>query len=221
MNSQALAVRADRLGDFVRMLSEAEMPPHMYNQYAPDTPHNAIRRANLRRYLEEMSASRPAVMLVGEAAGYRGCRLSGIPFTSEVIMLAGVPAHDLLGEAKGYRKTTEWPRPVGEQTATIVWRVLASLPQPPLLWNVVPWHPHRPGEPWSNRRPRAEEITLGVPYLVRLAELFNIEQVIAVGRTAAQALERLGWRGDTVRHPAHGGKRDFTRGLRTSLGPCR
>ncbi len=219
MNGRAHAVRADHIDDFVRSLSEAEVPPHMYNQYAPGSLHNATRRANLRRYLEEMAARRPAAMLVGEAPGYRGCRLSGIPFTSEAIMLAGVPAHDLLGEAKGYRKTAEWPRPAGEQTATIVWQALAPLPRLPLLWNVVPWHPHRPGKPWSNRRPRAAEIALGAPYLVRLAELFGVEQVIAVGRTAGRVLERLGLLGGTVRHPAHGGKRDFTRGVRAYLGP--
>ena len=56
-----------------------------FNQYLesnpdlekPDGP--AIRRRNLRRYLCEFANA--SYLLVGEAAGYAGCRFSGIPFT--------------------------------------------------------------------------------------------------------------------------------------------
>ena len=48
-----------------------------HNQYA-DSP---LRRDRLRLYLE--GRRRAPVLLVGEAAGYRGARVSGIPFTSE------------------------------------------------------------------------------------------------------------------------------------------
>ena len=43
---------------------------------------NQLRRHNLTRYLSAMEQSRPTLLLVGEAPGYRGCRLTGIPFTS-------------------------------------------------------------------------------------------------------------------------------------------
>ena len=41
----------------------------------------AARRERLRGYLE--SRREAPLLLVGEAAGYRGARVSGIPFTSE------------------------------------------------------------------------------------------------------------------------------------------
>ncbi len=201
---------------FVHALATTQVPAHLFNQYAPGSPHNAVRRANLRRYLEEMASRSPEVLLVGEAPGYRGCRLSGIPFTSEAIMLAGIPAHGVLGKAQGYRKTAEWPRPAREQTATIVWEAITALPRLPLLWNIVPFHPHQPGQPWSNRRPRAAEIELGVPFLLQLVELFGIQHIVAVGRTAAKVLQQLGLPHHAVRHPAHGGKRDFVRGLQAT-----
>lgn len=199
---------------FVEALSEADTLPHMFNQYAPASPHNAVRRTNLLRYLEEMAARSPKILLVGEAPGYRGCRLSGIPFTSEAIMLAGVHAHGVLGAERGYRKTDEWPQPVREQTATIVWEALASLSHLPLLWNIVPFHPHRPGNPWSNRRPTAAEIELGIPFLLNLVGLFGIQHIVAVGQTAARVLGRLGVPHHAVRHPAHGGKREFMVGFK-------
>ncbi|MGH7359288.1 MAG: uracil-DNA glycosylase family protein, partial [Candidatus Rokuibacteriota bacterium] len=90
----------------------------------------ALRRARLARYLEARAGAR--LLLVGEAAGYRGARVSGIPFTSE---------RQLTGRAPG------------EASATIVHRVLVELglAEDVLLWNVVPTHPHRPGCPDSNR----------------------------------------------------------------------
>ena len=56
-----------------------------FNQYRDvtarfDLPNGAaIRRANLRCYLELFAGA--SYVLVGEAAGYAGCRFSGIPFT--------------------------------------------------------------------------------------------------------------------------------------------
>ena len=47
-----------------------------------------VRRERLARYLEERAEA--AWILVGEAAGYRGARVSGIPFTSERQLTGGV-----------------------------------------------------------------------------------------------------------------------------------
>jgi len=61
--------------------------PGSFNQYRDvhpelDLPRGAVvRRHNLRCYLEAFAGAR--FVLVGEAAGYAGCRFSGIPFTCE------------------------------------------------------------------------------------------------------------------------------------------
>ena len=91
-----------------------------------------------------------------------------------------------------------------EGTATVVQRVLGrlGLTDDALLWNVVPTHP---GTCSTNRPPTSEEIQGGLAFLSPLCEG---RSVIAVGRTAERVLGR-----PAVRHPAHGGARDFETGL--------
>ena len=151
-----------------------------FNQYA-DSP---LRRERLAGYLD--SRRDAPLLLVGEAAGYRGARVSGIPFTSERQLTGSGPA---------------------EATATVVHSVLAELglEQDVLLWNLVPTHPHRPGNHASNRGPTRVEIRAGAPFLEPLAAG---RQVVAVGRLAQRALG-----GPYVRHPAHGGGAAFRRSL--------
>jgi uracil-DNA glycosylase len=115
------------------------------------------RRQRLRVYLDERADA--PLLLVGEAPGYRGARVSGIPFTSERQLTGLGPA---------------------EATATIVQRVLAELELDALCWNVVPTHP---GTESSNRRPTEPEIQAARPFLDELAES---RQLIAVGRLAAR-----------------------------------
>lgn len=143
-----------------------------------------VRRERLVRYLDARAGAR--FLLVGEAPGYRGARVSGIPFTSERQLTGSGPA---------------------EATATIVQRVLAELglEEEVLLWNVLPAHPHVPGRPRTNRRPSRAEIEAGRPFLDELA---HGRRVVAVGRVAGGALGL-----PPVRHPSHGGAAAFRHGL--------
>jgi uracil-DNA glycosylase len=145
----------------------------------------ALRRARLAAYLDERCDA--PVLLVGEAPGYRGTRISGIPFTSERQLTGGGPA---------------------EATATIVHRVLSELclAEHVLLWNVVPTHP---GTATSNRPPTRSEVAAGRLFADELA---RGRRVIAVGRVA-QAV----FGGTYVRHPSRGGAAEFARGLHALL----
>ncbi|MHC4230490.1 MAG: hypothetical protein ACYSW0_23900, partial [Planctomycetota bacterium] len=77
----------------------------LFNPYHGSGEKAAICRGNFGRYLEQMWALKPRVLLVSEAYGYRGARLTGVPLTSERVMLAGVEKFGLFG--KGYRQTSE------------------------------------------------------------------------------------------------------------------
>jgi hypothetical protein len=155
-----------------------------FNQYA-ESP---LLRERLATYLRMRRQARYA--LVGEAAGYRGARVSGLPFTSERQLSGSGPA---------------------ESTATIVHRTLAELElaDDVLLWNVVPTHPHRLGEPRSNRRPTTSEVGEAMRFLDHLVDG---RRTIAVGRLAHAVLGGL-----YVRHPSHGGSAAFRTGLLLSI----
>jgi uracil-DNA glycosylase len=152
-----------------------------FNQYAA----SELRRERLRAYLAAREGAE--TILVGEAAGYRGARVSGLAFTSERQLTGSGPA---------------------EASATIVHRVLAELglEDTVLLWNVVPTHP---GTATSNRRPSRAEIEAARPFV---AEVVRGRRVVAVGRVAAEALNAT-----YVRHPSHGGAQAFAQGLRAAF----
>lgn len=204
---------------FIRDLSLARLAADACNEYAPGNANNTIRRANLRLYLREMAARAPRTLLVMEAPGYRGCRLTGVPVTSRKVLLEGLPALRMFGADAGYRDVADagFERVYGEQSATIVWGSLARLNALPFIWNTFPFHPHKAGQPLSNRKPRNAETELGSTFLLRLLRLWRFQQVIAVGNVAYETLGKLGIERHKVRHPAQGGKNAFVAGLSALL----
>ena len=166
--------------DLVNRLARARIGA-TYNQYA----RSELLRERLRSYLDARSDAR--VALVGEAAGYRGARVSGIAFTSERQLTGTGPA---------------------EASATIVHGTLAELglEDDVLLWNVVPTHP---GTQTSNRTPTRAEIAGGRAFL---EDVTRGRTVLAVGRIAAAVLDA-----PYVRHPSHGGAAAFAAGVRSML----
>ena len=208
-----------QIAAFIDRLASCETPPDACNEYAYGGTDNAIRRENLRLYLSLMAERLPNALLVMEAPGYRGCRLTGVPATSRKLLLESVPQLDLFGAEAGFGDARDagFDGIYGEQTATIVWRALAQRPRLPLLWNAYPFHPHRPGNPRSNRKPRKGERETGEGFLRCLLRLWDFERVIAVGNVAHETLLGMGVECHKTRHPAQGGKRDFVAGLNALL----
>jgi len=56
------------------------------NLYFGDSRESLIRKHNLLTYFVHMKKLKPKILLLGEAPGYKGCRLTGVPFTSEKIL---------------------------------------------------------------------------------------------------------------------------------------
>ncbi|MDQ0755025.1 uracil-DNA glycosylase [Arthrobacter sp. B3I4] len=199
--------------DFVNRLAAVETGPACNNFFDDAAPGNAQRRLNLAIYLQEMLDRSPKVLLVGEAPGFRGMGITGVPFTNRTMF--GGPANrlGLFGPGKGYVVPPDADGIAAEPTATVMWEVLAELEFLPLLWSACPWHTHLPGRPLSNRTPTAAEAALGSPFWQELARIFAVEAVVAVGNVSHRSLQRSGFDAPKIRHPAHGGRAGFKRGL--------
>ena len=214
---------------FIRLLkkspSGAVFNPWWQVDAENDIGQNApgIRREHLRAYLcERLGKARLAV--IGEALGYRGGHFSGIPMTSERILLGRktdiVPEHILLGiKPRRTSQSRKCPDGFSEPTATIVWSTLLRLgiaPEQFVLWNAFPWHSFdlRRGM-LSNRTPTSSEQSAGTPVLKAFLDLFSCQQVVALGRIAAGQLRDLETYAHYVRHPASGGARLFRQQIAT------
>src|SRR5262249_12948922 len=180
------------------------------NDVGPDAP--AIRRKHLAVYFRER-IGKARLAIVGEAIGYRGGHFSGIPMTSERMLLGN--QQPIVAGLKPRRtsKRSVFRDGFSEPTATIVWGALLRLglkPEHFVLWNAFPWHSFdsRRGI-LSNRTPGKSERAAGLPVLRAFFELFPCHQVVALGRIAAAQLEQLGIAAHCVRHPASGGAKLF------------
>lgn len=202
---------------FVGRLAAVETGPACNNFFDHSAPANELRRRNLEVYLQEMLDRRPRMLLVGEAPGFRGMRITGVPFTNRTILEGPDNRFGLFGPGKGYVLPPEAAGVAAEPTATVLWEVLGEVDFLPLLWSAFPWHPHQPGRPLSNRTPKPSETKLGTPFWQELAELFGIASIIAVGNVAQHSLQRSGLVVPKIRHPAHGGRSGFKRGLEQLL----
>ena len=168
---------------------------------------------NLRAYFETlMEWPCSGGLLVGEAPGYAGCALTGIPFTSEDVI-----QHNRHPFVCRLRPHLHIAGTQSEQTATIVWNYLSERPAVPAFWNIFPFHPHKPGKPGGNRTPTVGEAQFGREILDRVVEIFAPKRIVAIGKTAFNTLSRFKHPLLTgcIRHPANGGKAGFIAGMKS------
>ena len=194
-----------RLRRFTKRLQDEVVDIGVTNFYSAKRTN--IKRENLERYFSEMYEQNTDTLLVGEAPGYNGCRLTGIPFSSEHIVRHGTAKKRMFGLNNGYRASNV--KAHKEQSASAIWDVLDSLESLPLLWNAFPFHPYEKDNLNSNRKPNAKELALGEEYLHELIKIFDIHNVIAIGNVADNILTKMDIKHIKVRHPSYGGKTLF------------
>lgn len=169
--------------------------PTLCNFYRDEVEGADQRRDRLRTYLlEQWSAP---LLFVAEAPGYRGARLSGVPMTS--------------------LRQLEGGKAPAEATATRIRAGLArhGLLDQVLLWNIVPFHPHKPGDPRSNRPPTRQECQQGLAWVTRLAEG---RRIVTVGDKARQHLPGAAGH---VRHPSNDTRQEFPAQLEALVASLR
>lgn len=92
----------DRIRHFIDKLSREVSTPELTNVYSPEIPQSEVCRENLYNYLQRIRNNNSNVMLIGEAPGYHGCRLSGIAFTCEENFTEDI-IPEIMGKDLGYK----------------------------------------------------------------------------------------------------------------------
>jgi uracil-DNA glycosylase len=211
------------IDEFINRLAEIDPIPSCFNPYhSGNESDDQIRRNNLRLYLTTMKKYNPTVLVVGEAPGYRGCHWTGIPISSEKLVLD--KSHLLYSHIEGLSVVNEVAmnkrKPYSENTATIMWKFinLYSSDTPPLFWNSFPLHTYKGDNQLSNRAPKDSEISKLSWSLTNMLQMFpSITEIVALGRKAEKVLESiedLGLNFTYVRHPSQGGYTECEKGLR-------
>lgn len=164
-------------------------------------------------------------LLVAEAVGYQGGKFTGIPLTSERILLGKhkiiSPAY-FLENPPGSR--TSNPKNINlnkmqksfgftEPTATIIWGEIMKnqiTPYQVITWNIFPFHPFcLDGGRLTNRTPTSRELEEGVYYMKLLLKMCPQAKVISIGRHSARTLTNFGIENFHTPHPANGGAAKF------------
>jgi uracil-DNA glycosylase len=205
------------LNTFLRLLQSPSTPStfNPWRDHDPSTDlHPDAPKQRLQRLQSHLHAG-AEYLLIGEAAGYQGCKVTGIPFTSERLILE----HAIPRTTANHARLSTRPRPWSEPSATTVWKTLHQLgiPEQSIPWNAYPWHPHKPGNPHSNRTPTPAERSTGLPILQSLLRLYPAAHIFAVGRNAERSLQDLNAPFTPLRHPSMGGATRFSQQLRAAL----
>lgn len=193
---------------------EAFTAPDVFNPWRDADPLDAPEcgPGHRRVRLAVHFSCEPLFLLIGEAPGYQGAHFSGVAFTNESLLMRG-----MVPRIQCPTRITTRPRPWSEPSATIVWGTLQDLgiAESTVMWNSFAWHPHKPGEPMSNRAPTEKELADGLHILQAVVKRFDGCYVVAVGKVAEKSLKRLGIKTQgAVRHPSMGGANAFRSGMR-------
>lgn len=233
---------------FIKSLENHGNMENVFNPWKDyDTSHDADKNSvekrcsNLREYLKAREEAK--YMLIAEAPGYQGCHFSGIPMTSERLILNDknntyglkdlerTSDKNKLIETKIY--TPKYPngrniaktvieKGFAEPTATIVWKqmvdVLRISPTDFVLWNAFPFHPWS-NSILSNRTPDKKEIDNTKDILREFINLFDKEiKIICIGNTSQNTLSEIlttaSGKVTKVRHPANGGADKFSKAIK-------
>jgi uracil-DNA glycosylase len=166
--------------------------------------------------LDRAAAADLDAIWVGRDLGYRGGRRTGLALTDDIHFTHHLERWDLEPSRPTYGE------PIAERTAKVIWDVLVKTETPIFLWNVFPLHPHKEGDPFSNRTHNARERKAGSELLIKIINYIAPRQIIAIGNDAFNTLTSLFTESRVykARHPSYGGQNDFLNTMHALYSDC-
>ena len=200
---------------FVSSLRELKFE-NVFNPYSDRCDVHDVEDAPARRakalvgMLEAAVNAEIDALWIGRDLGYRGGRRTGLALTDDVHLSIHATRWNISVE----RATAG--SMVAERTAAVIWSMLASVRAHVFLWNVFPFHPHEPEEPFTNRAHRPPERAVGEEVLAELIAMLRPRRLVAIGNDATKSALKIAGIGSVVqvRHPSYGGQRDFIQQVR-------
>ena len=176
---------------FVESLSKIEIPDNsagtLLNPYFEpvDVDIDNDMPARRRLYLENhIARCEPTLILVTDTLTYYGSRQTGVPLTSEWLVINNrIPRVPLTPKnlPPGGRLTNT-DQPFNEPGASAIWQSLTlnNLADRTICWPVLPLQPYR-ADTGHNRMPTKEEMELGLRWLDMLIQFSGQAEVITIG----------------------------------------
>lgn len=161
-----------------------------------------IRRNNLKAYVSQLIYPID-VMFIGIAPGAKGCRFSGVPFTSEKVLLT---KKSNFFKTSLYSKSSR-SKPYTENSSTKVWKSFSNfIPSEMLnhifMWNVVPFHTEG-ATPLLNRDPSLAELQKYSKIALDIIRIVQPKKIYCFGRSPYEILsEMLGKDVTYIPHPS-------------------
>lgn len=194
--------------EFIRKVQDRKSTSEVDNIYK----NKSIQLENITKYINFYAEKKPNYLLVGEAPGYKGCGITGIPFVDEMTIKTNKFLIDEIQlSAKGNQE---------ESSSKIIWQKFNKeiVEKKIMFWNIFPFHPHKEGSKESNRTPNSKELLEGKVYfdeLLRLLELKK-ENVYCIGMSSFLTIFNE-VPTNYLRHPSFGGKNLFIEMFKTKI----
>lgn len=186
-------------------------PYNEYSKMTDDKNAPGLRQKNVRLYLNSHQELNTKIILLYLAPTYYEAKRSGVPLVSADQFK---DTQDSLETEKKFEKATKIRI---EANSTVFSSVLNEVSEElginPLVWPVIPFYAHKPGDTSVRRKPSQGELLKYREFIDHIIEIYSPKTLLAIGKDTLAATDLLKIKADYIEHPRRG-KSAFKKALK-------